>query len=177
MDYSLPGSSVHGISQVRILEWVAISFFRESFRPRDRTGSLTLQADSPRVYVWKWKCLSCVWPFVTPWNGPWNSSGQNTRVGSLSLLQRIFPTQGSNPGFLHFRLILYQLNRQGSPRILEWVSYHFSSGSSRSRNQTGVSCIASWATYVWVVFCCSVAKLCAWVLCRLYVVHIIQIRP
>ena len=29
---------------------------------------------------------------------PWNSPGQNTGVGSLSLLQRIFPTQGSNPG-------------------------------------------------------------------------------
>ena len=29
---------------------------------------------------------------------PWNSPGQNTRVGSLYLLQGIFPTQGSNPG-------------------------------------------------------------------------------
>ena len=37
MDYSLPGSSVHGIFQVRVLEWVAISFSRESSRPRDRT--------------------------------------------------------------------------------------------------------------------------------------------
>ena len=33
---------------------------------------------------------------------PWNSSGQNTGVGSLSLLQRIFPIQGSNPGLLHY---------------------------------------------------------------------------
>jgi len=40
-------------------------------------------------------------------------------VGSLSLLQRIFPTQGSNPGLLNFRQILYQLSHQGSPRILE----------------------------------------------------------
>ena len=37
MDYILPGSSVHGISQARILEWVAITFFRGSFQPRDRT--------------------------------------------------------------------------------------------------------------------------------------------
>ena len=37
MDYSPPGSSVHGISQARILEWIAISFFRESSRPKDRT--------------------------------------------------------------------------------------------------------------------------------------------
>ena len=54
---------------------------------------------------------------------PWNSSGQNTGVGRLSLLQGIFPTQGSNPGFLHCRRILYQLNHKGSPRILEWVVY------------------------------------------------------
>ena len=37
MDYSPPGSSVHGIFQARILEWVAISFSRASSRPRDRT--------------------------------------------------------------------------------------------------------------------------------------------
>ena len=37
MDCSLPGSSDHGISQARILEWVAISFSRESFQPWDRT--------------------------------------------------------------------------------------------------------------------------------------------
>ena len=38
---------------------------------------------------------------------PWNSPGQNTGVGSLSLLQGIFPTQGLNPGLLHCRRILY----------------------------------------------------------------------
>ena len=37
MDYSLPGSTVHGISQARILEWVAISFSRGSSWPRDQT--------------------------------------------------------------------------------------------------------------------------------------------
>ena len=71
-----------------------------------------------------------------------NSPGQNTGVGSLSLFQGIFPTQGSNPGLLHCRQILYQLSHQGSPRIVEWVAYPFSSGSSRPRNWTGVSCIA-----------------------------------
>ena len=52
---------------------------------------------------------------------PCNSPGQNTGVGSLSLLQGIFPTQGSNPGLPHCRQILYQLSYQGAPRILEWV--------------------------------------------------------
>ena len=54
---------------------------------------------------------------------PWNSSGQNTGVGSLSLLQGIFPTQGLNPGLPHCRCILSQLSHKGSPRILEWVAY------------------------------------------------------
>jgi len=40
-------------------------------------------------------------------------------VGSISLLQRIFPTQGSNPGLPHCRQILYQLSHKGSPRILK----------------------------------------------------------
>ena len=46
---------------------------------------------------------------------PWNSPGQNTGVSSLSLLQRIFPTQGSNPGFQHYRQTLYHLSHKGSP--------------------------------------------------------------
>ena len=73
---------------------------------------------------------------------PWNSLGQNTGVGSLSFLQEIFPTQGSNPGLPHCRQILYQLSYKGSPGILEWVAYSFSSRSSWPRNQPGVSCTA-----------------------------------
>ena len=73
---------------------------------------------------------------------PWNSPGQNTGMGSLSLLQGIFPIQGLNPGLMHCRRIFYQLSHKGSPRILEWVAYPSSSGSSQPRNRTGVSCIA-----------------------------------
>ena len=50
---------------------------------------------------------------------PWNSPGQNTAVGSLSLLRGIFPTQGSNPGLPHYRQILYQLSHKGSPLALD----------------------------------------------------------
>ena len=60
----------------------------------------------------------------------WNSPGQNTGVGSLSLLQGIFPTQGLNPGLPHCWQILDQLSHKGSPRMLEWVASLFSSGSS-----------------------------------------------
>ena len=46
---------------------------------------------------------------------PWNSPGQNIGVGSCSLLQVIFSTQGSKPGLPHRKQILYQLSHQGSP--------------------------------------------------------------
>ena len=79
-----------------------------------------------------------LWPYGL--YSPWNSPGQNTGVGSLSLLQGIFPTQRSKPRLLHCRRILYQLSHKGSPIILEWVAYL--SGSFWPRNRTGVSCIA-----------------------------------
>ena len=80
-----------------------------------------------------------------------DSPGKNTKVGCHALLQGIFPTRGSNSGLLHCRLILSCLSHQGSQRILEWVAYPFSMGSSWFRNWTRVSCIAgrfftSWAT-------------------------------
>ena len=48
-----------------------------------------------------------------------------------SLLQWIFPNPGIKPRSPALQWILYQLSHQGSPRILEWVAYPFSSGSSR----------------------------------------------
>ena len=87
-----------------------------------------------------WVLSNSLWPHGL--YSPWNSLGQNIWMGSLSLLQGIFPTQGSNPGLPHYRWVLYQLSHKGSPRILEWVAYPFSRGSSQPRNQTGVSCIA-----------------------------------
>ena len=63
-----------------------------------------------------WKLLSIVhsfWPQGL--YSPWNSPDQNTGVGSLSLLQGIFPTQESNPGLLPCRWIPYQLSQKGRP--------------------------------------------------------------
>ena len=57
----------------------------------------------------------------------WNSPGQNTGMGSLSLLQEIFPTQGSNPGLPHCRRTLYQLSRKGNPRVLEFLTQELGS--------------------------------------------------
>ena len=58
---------------------------------------------------------------------PWKSPGQNTGVGSHSLLQGIFLIQRSNPGLLHCRWILYHLSHQGSPYIYIniWLFFSF----------------------------------------------------
>ena len=70
-------------------------------------------------------------------HGPRNSPGQNTEVGSLSLLQGIFPIQGLNPGLPHYKRILYQLSHQGNPKTLEWVTYPFSRALSNPGVEPG----------------------------------------
>ena len=82
---------------------------------------------------------------------PWNSPGQNTGVGNLSLFQGIFWTQGLNLGLPHCRQILYQLSHKETPRILEWVAYPFFRGSSRPMKRTTVSCIASGFFTNWAI--------------------------
>ena len=65
----------------------------------------------------------CVRLFATLWSVahrllcPWDSPGKNTRVSCQFFLQGIFPTQGSNPGLLHCRQILYQMSYLGSTSI------------------------------------------------------------
>ena len=49
---------------------------------------------------------------------PWNSPGQNAIVGNLSLLQQIFPTQGSNSSFPYCRRMLYKLSHKGSTDMI-----------------------------------------------------------
>ena len=90
--------TVRRILQPKILEWVLFPFSKRSSQPGIKPKSPTLWADSLLA----------------------ESQGKpkNTGVGSLSLLQQIWPTQESNQGLLHCRWILYQLSYQGSPDIL-----------------------------------------------------------
>ena len=74
-----------------------------------------------------------------------------TWSGSLSLLQRSFPTQGLNPGLPHCRRILYQLSHKGKPRTLEWAAYPFSSRFSWPRTRTWVSGIAGGFFTNWAI--------------------------
>ena len=122
-------AAVNGVaeSQTRLSDWTTIQEWSES---------RSVESDSLQTHGLY---------------SPWNSPGQNTRAGRCSFLQGIFPTQRSNPGLLHCRQILYQLSHQGSPKILEWVAYPFSSGSSWPRNRTGVSCIAGGFFSNWAI--------------------------
>ena len=72
---------------------------------------------------------------------------KNAGVGCNVLLQGIFPTQGLNSSSPYCRQILYHLSHQASPKILEWVAYPVSRGSSRTRNRTGFSCILYQLSY------------------------------
>ena len=93
MDYT-----VHGILQARILEWVNFSLSRGTSQPR----SPALQVDSLPA---------------EPQGKP-----KNTEIGSLSLLQRIFPTQELNWDLLHCKQILYQLSYQESHLLCQYLT-------------------------------------------------------
>ena len=87
-------------------------------------------------------------------SSPWDSLRQNTGVGSLSLLQGIFPTQGSNPGLPHCGWILHQLSHKGSPRILERVANKSPSSHSYGFSSSHVwiwelDCKESWVLKNW----------------------------
>ena len=73
--------------------------------------------------MWKWKLLSHVRLFATAWTlQSMEFSRPEHWSSGHSLLQRIFPTQGLNPGLLHCRWILYQLSHKGSPRrVMSWL--------------------------------------------------------
>ena len=103
MDYSPPGSSVHGILQTKILEWVAFSS-PDLPNPGIEPTSLKSSALAGGFFT-----TSATWEALSP--------SKNTGVGSHSLLQGIFLTQKLNLGLPHCRQILYCLSHQGSPAI------------------------------------------------------------
>ena len=126
--------------QGRCVHWRKWKNSRCAFQEQDvRLFNLLPYGQWSDFVVWKWIGVKICWQvseeevaqsvptLCDPMGCTWNYLVQNTRVGSLSLLQGIFPTQGLNPGFPHCRQILYQLNHKGSPRILKWVTYPFPS--------------------------------------------------
>ena len=163
-DVNTQGTPVPGILQARTLEWAAISFSN----------------------AWKWKekvkLLSRVRLLVIPWTAAHQTplsmelSRKDTGVGSHSLFQGIFLTQGLNSGLLHCRQILYLLSHgiiscakslqsfptlcdpiEGSPpgspvpgilqaRTLEWAAISFSNAWKWKVKVKSLSCVRLLAT-------------------------------
>ena len=110
-----------GILQARTLEWVSMPSSRGSSQPRD------------------WTQVSHI---VNSLLSEPPGKSKNTGVGSLSLLQGIFPTQGLNWDLLHCRQILYQLSYQGSSFLetTEWLHFCFSLSCIEEGNGNPLQC-------------------------------------
>ena len=130
MDCSLPGSSVPGILQAGILEWVAISFSRGSSRPRDQT------------------CISCMGRQILNQWATWEAHPQPLTACALSITRSCpalcDPVVCSPPGSSDHGVL--------QAWILEWIDISFSRGSYWPRNRTLISFLAGrfftrWATW------------------------------
>ena len=115
MDSSPPGSSVHGILQARILEWVAIPFSRGSCQPRDQTQV---------------SCITNRFFIVRATGKP---------ILFMCSVAQSCPTLWNS---MDCRLPAASVHGISQARILEWVAIPSSRGSSQSRDQSWVSCIA-----------------------------------
>ena len=136
LDSSPLGSRVPGILHARTLEWVAISF-SYAWKWKVKVKSLSCvrllatpwtaayQAPPSMGFSRQEYCSGVPLPSLMDCIDPWNYPRQNTGVGSLSLLQGIFPTQGLNPGIPNCRQTLYQLSHKGSPKSLSHVQLFF----------------------------------------------------
>ena len=136
---NLQVSSVCGILQSRILEWVAVPFSRGSSASRDRTqvshiagGFFTIWVTRESQYSSQYFAMhssrgsfqlkdQTMFPTLQANSLPSVPPGKpkNTGVVSLSFLQGIFLTQESNCGLLHHSSILYQPSYQGSPEDVQ----------------------------------------------------------
>ena len=124
MDCSPPGSSVHGILQARVPEWVAILFSVGFTWPRDRTGAsctagrfFNIWATRERKWKWKWKSQS----YPTLWN-PMDHTVHGILQARLLEWVVVPFSRGSsqnqewNRGHLYCGWILCQLSQPGKPK-------------------------------------------------------------
>ena len=116
MDYTLmlgkiEGGRRRGRQKMRWLDGITDSMDMSLSKLRELVMDREAWRAAVHVAANSWTQLSN-WTELTRLYNPWNSLGQNTGMGSLSLLQGIFPTQKSNWGLLHCRRILYQLSYQ-----------------------------------------------------------------
>ena len=157
VDCSLPGSSVLASFQTGILEWVAIYYSRGSSQPRDQTRVFCISCIGRQILYYRatWYInseslgiLTIFKVMIQKFGGEMGKKGcRMDFCRSEYWSGQPFPSPGDFPNpeikprspALQAE-ILYQLSHKGSPRMLEWVAYPFSSRSSCTRNQTRVSC-------------------------------------
>ena len=140
MNYSPPGSSVHGIFQARTLEWVAIPFSRGSSWPRDGTQVSWIAGEF--FTIWATREALSTPRTLNNRNAGITDEAKKSAVSEAKVTQS-YPTP-CDP-------IDYTVHGILQARILEWVAIPFARASSQPRNWTQVSCIAdgfftSWAT-------------------------------
>ena len=137
MDYSPLGSSVHRILQARRLEWVAISSCRGSSRPRDWISDSCVSCIGGQVLYYKCHLGSPSEGLIPP---NYKKLIQLNQLNQHSVVSDSLQLHG-----------LYTVHGILQARILEWIAFPFSRGSSQPRDRTQVSRIAggfitSWAT-------------------------------
>ena len=138
MDFSPLGSSVHNISQARVLEWVVIPFSRRSSRHRDRT----------HVFCFRGGSLALSHQGIP---GDTRELIFGSKVGKVYNIHTCIYCESTQSCPTFCDHMDYTVHGILQARILEWVAFPFSRGSSQSRHWTQVSCIAgrfftSWAT-------------------------------
>ena len=125
MDCSLPGSSVHGILQERILEWIAVPFSRGSPQPKDWTRSRTLQVDSllselpGKLNQWNKQDSNSIWSNSLALYWGW----KHVYKLLLSRVQGACPTSG---------IVLSHFNQSGQG--LKGQRFHSLNRVERARN-------------------------------------------
>ena len=152
MDCSPPGSSTHGISQARILEWVAISFFNDRFHQRLKNGRLDLR----KFYIQKGSmvssCLTCISSYYSAYEDIKNIiSSFFSFLNKMSVSFSTKESESESCSVVYDSLWPHGLvHRILQARILEWVAFPFSKESSQPRDRTQVSRIA-WGFFTsWV---------------------------
>ena len=151
MDYSPPGSSIHGILQARILEWVAIPFSRGSSQSRDRSQVSCIAGQIKITYLHV--ILNLGGYFELNFLLFLSMLYLHTLIGVISSVMcsaqslscvRLFATSWTRAHQVPLSMGILQA------KILEWVSIPSSRGSSQRRDQIWVFCIAGGFLTIWV---------------------------
>ena len=105
------------------LDWLTSAWCAAVHRVTKSWTRLSDWTEPQTKFTWKWTSLRWVWLFDPMDYKSMEFSRPDAGVGSFSLLQGIFPTQGLSPDLPHCRQILYQLSHKWSSLILHCVVY------------------------------------------------------